>query len=124
MQTQPSTDSRPTLVPGPTKRHPRTWVKRYMPDQVNTVLRDYDSGMGAEAIKAKHQVSKATLYRWIAQYHDQVTVDNDPVCMRMRIATLEKTVLNLSAMLARVDALAPREAASEPLSYEADHATA
>ncbi len=79
-----------------TRRRRARWGREYTPDEVNRVLRDYDSGMNADLIREKHGVSKTTLYRWIARYESQRSVDHDPGSMRLRIATLEKVVLHLS----------------------------
>lgn len=84
-------------VKGRRARHRKgRWVMEYTPDEVNCVLRDYDSGMNADAISEKHGVSKSTLYRWITRYESQRDVDHDPGSMRLRIATLEKALIHLS----------------------------
>ncbi len=96
-------------VTPPRIRRKRRWVMQYLPDEVNCVLRDYDAGMNAKEISERHGVSKATLYRWIAQFEAQRTVDDDPGSMRMRIAVLEKTVLHLSTANAELRAAAMGE---------------
>ena len=81
-------------------RETRRWRKTYTPEEVNAVFRDYDDGMNAGQIKAKHGISKSALYKWIKAFRGTAAVESNPAALRKRIATLEHTVLVLAERLA------------------------
>jgi len=42
--------------------------KRFTPQQIATILKEYDNGKSAEEISRDHGVSKAAFYKWRERY--------------------------------------------------------
>lgn len=42
--------------------------KRFTPQQIATILKEYDNGKSAEEISRAHGVSKAAFYKWRERY--------------------------------------------------------
>lgn len=43
-------------------------TKRFKPEQISAILREYDNGKEVKAIIRDHGVSKATFYKWRQRY--------------------------------------------------------
>jgi len=48
-------------------------AKRFTPEQISTILREYDNGKEVKAIIRDHGVSKATFYKWRQRYQGMDT---------------------------------------------------
>jgi len=42
--------------------------KRFSPDQISKILREYDQGKSVQDISREHGVSRATFYKWRERY--------------------------------------------------------
>lgn len=42
--------------------------KRFTPQQISSILQEYDNGKSAEEIARDHGVSRATFYKWRQRY--------------------------------------------------------
>lgn len=42
--------------------------KRFKPEQISTILREYDNGKDVQTIIREHGVSKASFYKWRQRY--------------------------------------------------------
>lgn len=47
--------------------------KRFKPEQISTILREYDNGKDVNTIIRDHGVSKATFYKWRQRYQGMDT---------------------------------------------------
>lgn len=47
--------------------------KRFKPEQISTILREYDNGKDVQTIIRDHGVSKATFYKWRQRYQGMDT---------------------------------------------------
>jgi putative transposase len=47
--------------------------KRFTPEQISTILREYDNGKEVKTILRDHGVSKATFYKWRQRYQGMDT---------------------------------------------------
>ncbi|MDY6800221.1 MAG: transposase [Bacteroidota bacterium] len=43
-------------------------TKRFTPQQITTILKEYDNGKSVEEITREHGVSKASFYKWCQRY--------------------------------------------------------
>ena len=43
-------------------------TKRFKPEQISAILREYDNGKDVKTITREHGVSKATFYKWRQRY--------------------------------------------------------
>ena len=47
--------------------------KRFTPEQISTILREYDNGKDVQTIVREHGVSKASFYKWRQRYEGMDT---------------------------------------------------
>ncbi len=66
--------------------------KRFSPEQISKVLKEYDLGKGVPEIVRDHGVSKATFYKWRQRYGGMDASD------LKRLKTLEEENLRLKKM--------------------------
>lgn len=47
--------------------------KRFTPEQISAILREYDNGKDVQAIVREHGVSRASFYKWRQRYEGMDT---------------------------------------------------
>lgn len=47
--------------------------KRFTPEQISAILREYDNGKDVQSIVREHGVSKASFYKWRQRYEGMDT---------------------------------------------------
>jgi transposase-like protein len=75
----------------------RGWSRKFTPEQIEAVLRDYKSGLyTGSQIQQKYGLGHNTLYRWVRRFKALPEPHDDVGYLRAEVARLKALVVELA----------------------------